>query len=196
MSSAKASSWPLLRPKLLEAGSCGSPQPLQQPHTSRTAGQRCPPRQLFFFVSGALVGISCRRPQLPVRKTKAREKVKSCTEKVKRHTQGICSARKEHRSGWRLQVAGSNPKGQAGVGRQPAICRGCRCARKREPRWQPKTGEVRGYSDSSGRARSLCEQAPAYYTSMRHSANRHETVEALHWDQGSLRSQAAKRATH
>ena len=41
-----------------------------------------------------------------------------------------------------------------------------------------------------------CEQAPAYYTSMRDSANRRETVEALHWDQGSSRSQAAKRGTH
>ena len=97
---------------------------------------------LTFFVSGALVGISCRRSQLPVRKTKARENVESCTEKVKRHTQGICSARKEHRSGWRLQVAGSNPKGQAGVGRPPAIPCGCRSAQGMEPRWQPKTGKV------------------------------------------------------
>ena len=51
-------------------------------------------------------------------------------------------------------------------------------------------------SDSSGRSRSSREQVPAYYTSMRYSANRRETVEALHWDQASSRSQAAKRATH
>ena len=43
-----------------------------------------------------------------------------------------------------MAAAGSraNPKGQAGVGRQPAIPRGCRSARRREPRWQPKTGKV------------------------------------------------------
>ena len=51
-------------------------------------------------------------------------------------------------------------------------------------------------SGSSGRLRSSREQVPAHYTSVRHSANRRETVEALHWDLASSPSQAAKRATH
>ena len=37
---------------------------------------------------------------------------------------------------------------------------------------------------------------PQPTTSMRPSANRRETVWALHWDQRSSRSQAARRATH
>ena len=64
---------------------------------------------------------------------------------------------------------------------------------------QPKTGELNLHaavdSGSAGRSRSSREQAPAYYTSVRQQANRRETVEALHWDQGSSRSQAAKRAS-
>ena len=39
---------------------------------------------------------------------KRNENAESCTKKVKRHSQGISSARKEHRSGWQLQVAESN----------------------------------------------------------------------------------------
>ena len=49
---------------------------------------------------------------------------------------------------------------------------------------------------SAGRSRSSREQAPAYYTSVRHQANRRETGEALHWDQGSSLAHAAKRASH
>ena len=51
-------------------------------------------------------------------------------------------------------------------------------------------------SGSSDRLRSSREQVSAHYTSVRHSANRRETVEALHWDLASSRSQAAKRVTY
>ena len=69
-----------------------------------------------------------------------------------------------------------------------------------EPKLQPKTGRLALQaavdSGSSGRSRSSREQAPAYYTSMRQSANQRKTVEALHWNQGSSRSQAAGQPTH
>ena len=70
------------------------------------------------------------------------------------------------------------PKGPGRRGRQPAIPSGCRSALGMEPRWQPKIGglalQAAVDSGSSGRSRSSREQAPAYYTSMRHSANRRE----------------------
>ena len=85
-------------------------------------------------------------------------------------------------------MQGPTYEGQAGVGRLPAIPCGGRSAQGMEPRWQPKTGrlalQVAVDSGSSGRSRNSREQAPAYYTSVRPSANRRETVEALHWDQG------------
>ena len=63
---------------------------------------------------------------------------------------------------------------------------------------QPKTGELNLQaavdSGSAGRSRSSREQAAAYYTSVK-QANRRETVEALHWDQGSSLAHAAKRAS-
>ena len=88
----------------------------------------------------------------------------------------------------RLQKAGYHPR-RTDQCRQP-------CARRMEPRLQPKTGGLAPQAvGSAGRSRSSREQAPAYYTSVRQPANRCETVEALHWDQGSSRSHAAKRAT-
>ena len=84
---------------------------------------------------------------------------------VKRHAQGICSARREQRNGLRLQVAGSNPRGRDGA----------KVAQNWRLGFQAPVD-----SGSSGRSKSSREQAPAYYASMRHSANRRETVEALH----------------
>ena len=52
------------------------------------------------------------------------------------------------------------------------------------PKLERSALQAAGYSDSSGRAKSSCEQAPAYYTGMRYSAYRRETVEALHWTKG------------
>ena len=68
-----------------------------------------------------------------------------------------------------------------------------------EPVGQPKTGRPRHSSlrcTSICRARSSCEQAPAYYTSMRPSANQRETARAGRWHQTSSRAGAARQATH
>ena len=69
-----------------------------------------------------------------------------------------------------------------------------------ELRLQPKTGRLALQAavdlGSAGRSKSSREQAPACYTGVRHPANRRETIVALHWDQGSSLSHAAKRATH
>ena len=122
---------------------------------------------VLFFVSSALVDIICRRSQLPVRKTKARESVKSCTEKVKRHTQGVCSARKEHRSGWRLQVQGPTQEArpvEAGSQRyleDAGVLEGR--SRGGSPKLERSALQAAVYSGSPGRTRSSCEQAPAYY---------------------------------
>ena len=68
-----------------------------------------------------------------------------------------------------------------------------------EPRLQPKTGglnlQAAVDAGSAGRSRSSREQVPAYYTSVRHQVNQGETVETLHWDQGSSLAHAAKRAS-
>ena len=69
-----------------------------------------------------------------------------------------------------------------------------------ELRLQPKIGRLAHQAavdlSSAGWAQSSREQAPAYYTSARHQANRRETDVALRGDQGSTRSHAARRATH
>ena len=84
-------------------------------------------------------------------------------------------------------------QGQAGVSRQPAITLQPRSLRRSEttpategsrrcaslavltPNPAPKL-EAQLSMDSPGRTRSSCEQVPAYYTSMRSSANQRETV--------------------
>ena len=101
-------------------------------------------------------------------KDESSESVKSCTEKVKRHTQGICSARKEHRSGWWLQVQGLTQEArpvEAGSQRyrEDAVVLEGR-SRGGSLKLKRSALQAAGYSDLSGRAKSSCEQAPAYDT--------------------------------
>ena len=65
-----------------------------------------------------------------------------------------------------------------------------------QPRLKRSAFQAAGHLDLPGRARNSCEQVPAYYTSMRHSANRRETVWAMDWRQIPARARAARRATH
>ena len=74
---------------------------------------------------------------------------------------------------------------------------GGRSAQGMESRWQPKTGRLALQAAARPRGQEThVSRPPAYYSSVTPSANRRETVEALHWDQEPPRSQAAKRATH
>ena len=88
----------------------------------------------------------------------------------------------------RLQGAGFHIRRQTcGGGPQASLCRNQSALKvelKVELRLQPKIGRLAHQAavdlSFAGRAKSSREQAPAYYTSARHQANRRETDVALH----------------
>ena len=95
---------------------------------------------------------------------------------------------------------GSTYDGQASGDRPPARPCGGPTASGMELRLQPKTGGLALQTavdlGSAGRSRSSREQVPASCTRVRHQTNRRETVEVLHWNQGSSQAHAAKRVSH
>ena len=95
---------------------------------------------------------------------------------------------------------GSTYDGQASGDRPPTRPCGGPTAPGMELRLQPKTGGLALQTTvdlgSAGRSRSSREQVPASCTRVRHQTNRRETVEALHWNQGSSQAHAAKRVSH